>query len=305
MGGAKHSVLCVGVNPAFDITMKLTSLEYGEVSRVYAESRRAAGKAYNVCRELDRLAAKDHFDLTADHCCILGRDNLSEYLADCRADGISCRYVEAAGKTRENLTILVDNAESELKINRSGFRCDADIVSALRDVILSKPYEHIIFSGSMPEGMSAEQYVQLMRAAKETGARLTIDTTALSLEQLCELSPWLYKPNDTELCRLFGLDLLDVLIDDSPEAILTDCAERLCGKGVENVLLTLGAKGLALIYQHNGAKLAERVAASGEKLKDSTGAGDRALAGFVYAHMRGCSPRECATAADASGSLCG
>ena len=196
------------------------------------------------------------------------------------------------GATRENLTLLVDGAGKEYKINRDGFRAGREHIRRLAGLIEERTRGGgvaAIFSGSMPPGIDSDCYAGLMLAARREGSLLAIDTEALSAERLAELSPWLCKPNGDELCGLFGIERTD------DEQTLTECAIRLGKQGVDNVLLTMGERGLALI-SGRGFDV-ERIYASDRRLTDTTGAGDRALAGFVAAYCRGMSRRECAAEA--------
>lgn len=288
MSAAEHTtkIICVGINPAFDVTMRLASLRCGEVSRVYDETKRAAGKALNVAETLLRA------DAAAEYACLLGEDNIGAYTARLEELGIIYEAVVCPGATRENLTLLVDGEDKEYKINREGFRAGRKKIDMLSEIIIKRLTGYdaggkiAIFSGSMPPGVTEGDYAAMMAAAKDAGAALAIDTEALSADTMVSLSPWLYKPNGEELCRLLGMERTE------DANILTDAAVRLGRRGVENILLTLGADGLVLVSGYGGN--VERVYASPKKLNDTTGAGDRALAGFTAAWCAGREPRQCA-----------
>lgn len=293
-GNTRH--LICGVNPAFDVTLELDALDPDRVNRVRRERREAAGKALNVARELQRLGTD----------CLLtgfaGAASADEYERELALlpDSPPAELVRCAeGGVRENLTLLV--AGQTIKINRRGFSVTQTELEALRELIRAyirdmqnQPGGAVcVFTGSMPEGMTAEQYAGLMESAKSEGARLVLDTDAIPREKLTSLRPWLIKPNEHELARICGLSAAE----ESDESILEAAARQLAKDGTENVLLTLGARGLMLVTAEETLRVeAERIS-----LVNTVGAGDRALAGFLAGSAKGYDSARCAALASRCG----
>lgn len=304
----KHPVLCVGVNPSFDTTLVLSELLPDCANRVISESVCAAGKAANVAAQLLRLdedcallglAGADNAEkyaamlseqLGGSHSDITVCDNI---LCCSAADGrCSLAFAETAGSVRENLTIL--HGGETLKINRAGAACDYAAAQRLCALVSEKCTDGTIavFSGSMPPGMTSEDYAHLMRCASLSGAKIAIDTEALDMRQLLELRPWLYKPNSHELAKLCGISSPD-------SAQLIECAQQLARSGVEIVLLTMGENGLAAVTANSVAIIpAEPV-----EVVCTVGAGDCSLAGFIAGQLRGCTIEESAKLASHCGAL--
>ena len=281
-------IIC-GVNPAFDLTLELDALDTDRVNRVRRAHRAAAGKALNVAHELTRLGTR----------CVLtgfvGKRSAGSYRAGIEAleyPPERCEFEGCEGEVRENLTLLV--AGQTIKINRAGAPCTAENVEHMRERLegLLRDCEGAVcvFTGSMPDGMTAQQYMQLMSAAANMGARLVIDTDVLTAQQLCELRPWLIKPNEHELASICGLH-------EPTTGELVEAAKELSQSGVGTVLLTLGANGLVCV---TGGEVIT-VPPEQVELHNTVGAGDRALAGFLHAHSEGGSTEQCAKAASLSG----
>jgi len=275
--------ICVGVSPCFDITLVLDALEPDHVSRVSDELREAAGVAVNVARELKRLGKRSV--VTG----LLNEDGSDEYCDALDAEHIENDFVHIPGRVRINITLLVGN--DTYKVNRRSV-CPTDSAGRLRMKLLdwAGARSIVVFGGATPEGMSPEQYTQLMCSARDAGAKVAVDTDVLTREQIVDIKPWLYKPNRSELAALCGLDEPD---DDA----LIEAARQLTREGVGIVLLTFGSKGLAAVTADETAF----VEAVPVECRNSVGAGDCALAGFMAAYDNGLSLEECAKAAAESG----
>lgn len=278
-----NTFICVGVSPCFDATLVLDALEPDKVSRVSKELREAAGVALNVARELKRQGKRSV--VTG----LLNEDGSDEYGKALDESGIRHDFVFVPGRVRVNITLLVGH--DTYKVNRRSV-CPTDAAGRLRMKLLdwSTKNSVFVFGGATPDGMSPEQYADLMLTARKTGSRIAVDTDVLSLEQLREVKPWLYKPNARELSQLFGLDEPD-------DNALIEAAHRLNEDGVEIVLLTLGSRGLYAVTADETAF----VEAVPVECKNTVGAGDAALAGFLAAWDSGLSLRECAGQAAESG----
>ena len=61
----------------------------------------------------------------------------------------------------------------------------------------------VIFSGSKPNGLTADYYQELIAIVKEAGAEFVIDTTGPELFAALPDQPLLIKPNNHELAELY------------------------------------------------------------------------------------------------------
>lgn len=151
----------------------------------------------------------------------------------------------------------------------------------------------VVFAGSLPENMHVQDYIELMLAAKNAGARVVVDSDRLTVADYERVRPWLIKPNIHELQHIVGKPLAD-------RTALDDAVATLRKAGVENVLLTLGGDGM-LLYSEEGVIHA---AAPRVEVKSTVGAGDSALAGFIVAIEKGKDIADCVRLACACGTAC-
>lgn len=281
-------VICVGVNPAFDLTLTLDGLDGDRVNRVTAEHCQAAGKAANVACVLASNGIR------AGLAGFYGEDNAAEWqrLFAVRSENrVPSGMIICPGATRQNITLLAEGRT--VKLNRPGCTVSEKDIEKL-ECFLSRWAEGggktAVFTGSLPPGLSAERYVRLMSDTARAGFRIALDIDGLTRDQLVRLSPWLYKPNAHELARLTGADA------DDDEALIAQ-AQSLAAEGVDIVLLSLGSRGLAAVTRGQTVRIEPRPVTA----VNTVGAGDAALAAFVAAQLSGCSLEECARRAARSG----
>ena len=128
-----------------------------------------------------------------------------------------------------------------------------------------------MISGSLPRGLEASAYIDIIRLAKRKRAEIVADVAGGLLEAVLPYHPFLIKPNHHELGALFGAE-----IRSKEEAV--PYAEKLRERGAENVMVSLAEQGAVLVTE-KGVYFAE--APKGEAL-NSVGAGDSSVAGFLF-----------------------
>ena len=135
---------------------------------------------------------------------------------------------------------------------------------------------YLIISGSLPQSISEEYYDEILKICNDRKINVILDISSGKLKDLLKYNPLLIKPNDEEVKGIFGFD-----INDEEDAI--EVLKYLNEKGAENILLTLGEKGM---YFYNGEKIYYCTAPK-IKLLSSACAGDSALAAFLSEWLKG------------------
>ena len=133
----------------------------------------------------------------------------------------------------------------------------------------------LIASGSLPPGAPPDVYVRLAAMLPGPAARLSVDTSGEALAALVGTPCAVVKPNLAELASVTSHDLSTV-------GDVADAAQALRGRGWGTVLVSLGRGGALLV--------ADEVCygtAPTEHVRNTVGAGDALLAGFVSAGARG------------------
>lgn len=266
------------LNPAFDLHCAADDFApYGETV-IRPLRRDAGGKGINVSRALAVLGKKS----TAY--AIVGRENSRVYEEALSEDGFYFSPYPVDGRIRENIT-LHTAGKPETRLRFPGFSVNDSAVGALFariDGCIPRHESCLVFSGSVPPGVSRDCVVGKLSALRARGVEIVLDSVFLRAEDILAVSPFLIKPNEEEACRLLGTPPGD-------EKKLVCAALRFCRKGVGHILLSRGAKGAWLISEHGVMEAAApRVTAV-----SSVGAGDSMLAGYLFAMSSGTDEREC------------
>ena len=108
------------------------------------------------------------------------------------------------------------------------------------------------------------------------GVKIVVDSRSFPTEDIIALGPWLIKPNEEEIAMYSDIPVHD--LESAAEA-----AQVLKGKGIKNVMISLGAKG-AMLCCEDGCYVAN---APNVTVLSTIGAGDSSIAGFVAAAKQG------------------
>ena len=133
--------------------------------------------------------------------------HMGAYMAELMdADGVKNDFVPIAGETRICLNILHEGNQTELL--ESGPQIAPAELEAFtaKFAELAAKADVVTLSGSLPRGVDAGYYAELVKIAEEAGAKVLLDTSGASLEAALEsdAKPELVKPNLTEINGLLG-----------------------------------------------------------------------------------------------------
>lgn len=277
-------VVTITLNPAYDTTIELEELSARQINRPLSETKMPAGKGINISETLKTL------DTPTIAVAVVGRDSLESFRQPLFEKCLECRFIVTDGAVRENLTILADG--KTYKINRSGDevdeQADGRLLALLAD--LYAPGDVAVFSGSVPKGIDDEKLERLIRNTAARGYKIVIDSESIGVDMLCRIKPWLIKPNEFEIEKITGRAF-------GNEGEMLEACRELVEKGIEQVVLSMGKKGLYAVT----ANEAVMAVPPETKAVNTVGAGDCALAGFISRAMKGESLAGCAAFAAACG----
>ncbi|MFF2197967.1 1-phosphofructokinase [Streptomyces sp. NPDC058157] len=265
-------ILTVTPNPSLDRTYEIPSLGRGEVLRAAAGDRvEPGGKGVNVSRAVAAAGVPTTAVLP------LGGTPgalLAELLG---AQGVDVTAVSVAGQTRSNIS-LAEPDGTLTKVNAAGPRLSAREAALLLDTVrtCAGGPEWIACCGSLPPGPGPGWYAELVARARETGARVALDTSGPALLAALPARPDLIKPNAAELAEAVGRPL--ATLGDAVKA-----AGELLARGAGAVLASLGPQGQLLVDAEGAFHGTAPVTA----VRSDVGAGDAALAGFLVAGGHG------------------
>lgn len=252
-------IVTVTPNPALDLTWHVAALTPGGVHRADAGRARAGGKGLNVARVAHAQGASVVAVTTT------GGETGAEFADELEASGVPHVLVPVAAPTRRSIA-LVDEAQGDTTIvNEYGIAPSVPEWQALQDAVvaaLSGTGDVLVISGSLPPGTPDDVLPSLIRLGREVGATVIADTSGPALLVAADAGASVLKPNEHELREATGLD--------DP----VDGARELLRRGVELVLLSLGAEGMLAVSATGilHARLDAPLAGN------PTGAGDAAVA---------------------------
>lgn len=261
-------IYTVTFNPSLDYIVSVDHFKAGQVNRTIDEIIFPGGKGINVSIVLKNLG----FESTA-----LG------FMAGFTGDEI-CRLLEEKGITTDFIHVkkglsrinVKMRSDEESEINGRGPEImQEDIDKLYRQLDKLKDGDTLVLAGSIPSVMPESMYMDIMKYLKDKKVNIAVDATKDLLVNVLPYHPFVIKPNNHELGEIFGVEITTK--DD-----VVKYAKKLQEKGARNVLISMAGDGAVLVTEDGQEFRAE--APKGD-LKNSVGAGDSMVAGFVAGYM--------------------
>lgn len=267
-------IYTVTVSPSLDMFVGVSDLKKNSVNRTECADYRMGGKGLNVSLVLKR------FGIDSVALGFYGGFTGRELLRLAEAEGLSLDMTEVCENTRINVKCVSNCGVTELN------SAPQAVTEAERNALILSlggvtEGDIAVLSGSDPYLL----YPELVAKLKSRGAYVIVDTSGASLSDCIEMRPDLIKPNIDELKEHFKVD---INADNCDEYIRT-----LAEKGIA-VLLTVGEKG-AVFADGRGVK--RYPTPKSIKAVNTVGAGDSAVAGYIYGLHYGIDPCLSAVAA--------
>ncbi len=262
-------IYTVTLNPAIDYVINMDNPVLGVINRSDSESIHCGGKGINVSYVLKELNVDSI--ATGFLSGFTGR-KIEETLT---SDGIENDFVHLeSGFSRINVKIRSDE---ETDINTSGPKAsDYDMHLLYKKLENLSENDVLIISGSAPKKSSDDTYSKILSKVSKSGALTVVDCSGKMLLNTLEYEPFLIKPNVQELCSTFNTKIT-TLHDIEKYAI------KLQTLGAKNVLVSMGEKGSVLFTDTK--QVIMQSAPKGEA-KDTVGAGDSMVAGFIAGYLK-------------------
>ena len=255
------------LNPSLDYYMKFDQLEQGKLNRSVEEHYEAGGKGINVSIVLNNLRIPSR---------ALGfvggftRDFFMEQLR--RYTYIEPNFTYIKDHTRINVKAF---GKSETTLNARGPQVsEEEKRQMMRRVEKLNSYDILVLSGSCPDNCF-DMAEKMMQYCKENEVKIVLDTKPSTMLAFLKYKPLLVKPN---------LDELEEMFDDTifTEKDIVRDARKLVEMGAENCIVSLGGDGAILVNQTG----AYRSTVAPGTVKNTIGAGDSVVAGFLMNYLR-------------------
>lgn len=262
-------IYTVTFNPAIDYVVRVEDFSLGQVNRSSREEIQFGGKGINVSVMLNHLGTDS---------CALG------FLAgftgkaiedDLHRMGIRTDFIHLSqGMTRINVKL---KAKEETEINGQGPGISqADFQKLLEQVALLQPGDTLVLAGSIPQSLPDDVYERIIQSLAGKDIQVVVDATRDLLCHVLKYRPFLIKPNHIELGEIFDRTL-------HTDEEIRECASLLQQRGARNVLVSMAGDG-AILLDETGAF--HKIAAPKGEVKNSVGAGDSMVAGFLAGYLQ-------------------
>lgn len=257
-------VYTITFNPAVDYIVHTDELITAAVNRSQKEEIYFGGKGINVSFVLNELGVKSK---------ALGF--VAGFTGEAIEKGVNDRGIESdfvhlkKGFSRINVKI---KSKEETELNGQGPEIDEE---SIQELFLKlddlKDGDTLVLAGSIPNTLPSDIYEKILEYVSQKKIKTVVDATKDLLLNVLKYKPFLIKPNHFELGEMFGVKLT------TNEEII-HYASKLKEMGAVNVLVSMAENGALFLEEHG--KIYNCGVCQGT-VKNSVGAGDSMLAGFI------------------------
>lgn len=263
-------VYTVTFNPAIDYVVHTKEMQVGQVNRSESEEIYFGGKGINVSFVLHELG------IPSKALGFVAGFTGAALENGVQASGIETDFVHLKnGFSRINVKI---KSEEETDLNGQGPVIDEAALQELFEKLKQlKDGDTLVLAGSIPNTLPADIYERILESLSDRAIRTVVDATKDLLLNVLKYKPFLVKPNNYELGEMFGVTL------HTTEEIATYAA-KLKEMGAQNVLVSMAGDGALLLDEHGKTHVCGVCKGT---LKNSVGAGDSMVAGFLAGSIDG------------------
>lgn len=265
-------IYTVTLNPALDYFMNYEELALGEVNRTGKTQISAGGKGIMESRMLSLVGAK------SKALGFLGGFS-GQYIKDfLNENQIDSDFTEIEDLTRIN--VKLKSQENETSLDAAGPKLqESEINHFLEKFDHLKEDDIVVFAGTIPKSLGEDFYERLIDKVQKQKATFVMDVDGQKLLDSLPAHPLLIKPNREELEEIFETSF------KNNEQIIP-YGQKLLEMGAQNVIVSMAGDG-ALLFTNEKVYFAQGI--KGE-LKNSIGAGDSTVAGFLAEYSQSKDP---------------
>lgn len=268
--GCVGMIISVTLNPTVELVYDLETLNINGVTRTNQVKKFPSGKGLNV----SRVASLMGYENTATG--FLG-DNLKQVVeSSLNEDGMQHQSFPISGQTRNSVAILHDGQQTEILEDGPEISNEeaTDFIHHYETLI--QGVQVVALAGSLPQGLSAEYYVDLMYRAQAQQAKVIIDASGKTLKEVLAspINPYAIKPNLDEIQELSGQS-----IDTSDYQAIIRLLDDVIFEGIALIVISMGADGAFIKFGEHYYK----ADVPSIEVANAVGSGDSTVAGIAIA----------------------
>ena len=261
-------ITTICLNPCFDKTVNVDTLQVGQVNRIRDARVDLGGKGINVAVVARRLG------LDVQCVGIMGENGAAELTALMNREELKHTFLTVPGHVRTNMKVYSLDGQGVTELNEPGTPLDEETIRLLTETVIDKTNdsEMVVLTGSLPPGCPEGTYRDLMNALK--GKKCILDTEGKELELAAKgAKPFLIKPNLREMEATLGIELRTM-------RTIRDAALLFIRLGVQHAVVSMGAMG-AMYISSEKTLFAPALRVN---TKSTVGAGDAMIGGILLGY---------------------
>ena len=272
-------IYTVTFNPSLDYIVGVDGFKTGKVNRTAEELILPGGKGINVSIVLQNLGMESiplgfAGGFTGEEIRRLLKERKVEEQFVRVKKGISRINVKL--RSLENMPDGEKTVSEESEINGMGPEISGEELETFyRQLDTLQKGDILVLAGSIPTVLPPTIYRDIMKRLQKRKVMIVVDATKDLLVNVLEYHPFLIKPNNYELGEIFG-----VTLQTKEDVVLY--AKKLQKMGAGNVLVSMAGDGAVLVAEDGSVYRAE---APEGRVRNSVGAGDSMVAGFLYGYL--------------------
>jgi 1-phosphofructokinase family hexose kinase len=274
-------IITVTLNAAIDKSLSVPNFRLGRRHRTVEQTTMPGGKGVNVARTLKTLGQPVIATGFA------GGATGTRIVEQLTSESILTDFVRIGEESRTNTAVLDPTNGEQTEINERGPAVTAKEVELFQDKLLylARGADVVVFAGSLPRGIDADVYANLIRECRKVGVTTIVDADGEPMRLAVRAEPDVISPNVLEAEELVGHEFND----EEDRAI---AVRELVQLGPKEAIMTLPDGCVASVVE-DGAPSLYRIWIEPREPVAPVGSGDAFLAGFVAARYSGEAAAEC------------
>ena len=261
-------ITTICLNPCFDKTVYVETLQVGQVNRIRDTRVDLGGKGINVAVVARRLG------LDVQCLGIMGENGSAELTSMMDREGLKHHFLTVPGHVRTNMKVCSNDGQGVTELNEPGTPITEEAIRQFTDqaVCSAAETDMVVLTGSLPPGCPEGTYRDLMTALDNK--KCILDTEGTELELAAKgAHPFLIKPNLREMETTLGIQLRTM-------RAIRDAALLFIRLGVQHSVVSMGAMGAMYI----SAEKTLFAPALRVETKSTVGAGDAMIGGMLMGY---------------------
>jgi 1-phosphofructokinase family hexose kinase len=274
-------IITVTLNAAIDKSLSVPNFRLGRRHRTVEQRTMAGGKGVNIARALKALGQP----VIATG--LAGGATGTHIVEQLTEEAILNDFVRIREESRTNTSVLDPTSGEQTEVNERGPAVSEQEVELFRDKLLylARGAAIVVLAGSLPRGVSAEIYAELIRDLHKVGVTTVLDTDGDPLMHAVRAEPDVVSPNILEAEELVGHEF-----SGEEERLLA--VREIVALGPREAIITMG-DGCVADVQIEGKSYLRRARIEQHEPVARRGSGDAFLAGYLAARYEGRAPDQC------------